>query len=651
MASSRPFSYVTGSPSIPSGIERYGDLLVGNAPLDYSTKPVGVTWWGGPDEDNGYVIARAIPSETQPTPLSEKWDSNYVGVGNTLSSGDKVVTNSGVNGSVLGTARVTTLDKVMFSIQINQTINGSIGFGKLDMNIDSYVGGDNKSIGFGSDGNYYHSGSVQDYGLPTWGSIGDIVDVALDQTTGSIWIRVNGGNWNGTRNENPASGSGSVGNAGLDIVYPALTPYQGEAEFLSHSSYSVPSGFKFLGEILAPVAFFKTSDLTDQSFINCVNDRFNQNFSSPFDAQDWLLSNGYWSSYIKPVLLLDAGNTSSYPGSGNTWTDLVGGKVFDLINGPSYDTNDGGKIYFDPSTSQYAECSSSLSDLDKWSICVWHYYTGSETGGAPCIVTEIFPGSTGNINYSLGYNDGGFTAGFFDGGWRLTSSYTFTPNNWYYIVGTYDGTTLSLYVNNTIVNSANYSPGAVSSNGGIRLMRRWDLSDYWGGYLATVEIYDKSLSQAQISSKWDLTKSRFYSFTITSTDFGSAGAGYGVTANGTNGFTNSGVSNTIDSLYALYSPNPTITSQIESVFVNAGMSQYYDGYLFNVSWGPGSTASTLVRIGWSTSSQQLYMSVIDPAYTGYLSGNSTPSLAGTFNFPATFTAVQPALLIANSSWC
>jgi hypothetical protein len=206
---------------------------------------------------------------------------------------------------------------------------------------------------------------------------------------------------------------------------------------------------------------------------------------------------------------LDAGNTSSYPGTGTVWTDIVGGKQFNLINGPGYDPGNGGKFYFYAPGAQYAECGSSLSDLSEWSVGVWHYYTGSETGSAPCIVTEIFPGTTSNINYSLGYNNGGFTAGFFDGGWRVTSTYTFTPNNWYYIVGTYDGTSLSLYVNNTLVDSANYSPGAISSNGGIRLMRRWDLPDYWDGYLATVEIYDRSLSQTQISSKWDLTKSRF----------------------------------------------------------------------------------------------------------------------------------------------
>jgi hypothetical protein len=51
-------------------------------------------------------------------------------------------------------------------------------------------------------------------------------------------------------------------------------------------------------------------------------------------------------------------------------------------------------------------------------------------------------------------------------------------------------------------------------------MTRWDLPDYWGGRLATVDIYDKALSNSQVTSKWNLTKSRFESLTIETNDSG-----------------------------------------------------------------------------------------------------------------------------------
>ena len=49
------------------------------------------------------------------------------------------------------------------------------------------------------------------------------------------------------------------------------------------------------------------------------------------------------------VLALDAGNTKSYPGSGTTWTDTVGGNTGTLTNGPTYSSGDGGSIVFDGS--------------------------------------------------------------------------------------------------------------------------------------------------------------------------------------------------------------------------------------------------------------------------------------------------------------
>lgn len=53
-------------------------------------------------------------------------------------------------------------------------------------------------------------------------------------------------------------------------------------------------------------------------------------------------------------LYLDAGNASSYPGSGTTWTDISGfGNNFTLVNGPTYSTESGGAIVFD-GTNDYA---------------------------------------------------------------------------------------------------------------------------------------------------------------------------------------------------------------------------------------------------------------------------------------------------------
>ena len=102
-------------------------------------------------------------------------------------------------------------------------------------------------------------------------------------------------------------------------------------------------------------------------------------------------------------------------------------------------------------------------------------------------------------------------SGYFNGGFQVSPQFTLTANNWYYIVTTCDSSqNVKVYINNTLV-STTATGGAVpsSSNAGIRLMRRWDNPDYWGGYLSQVEIYNEALTGVQISSIWNSTKSRY----------------------------------------------------------------------------------------------------------------------------------------------
>jgi len=60
-----PFAYNTGGPI--DGTSQYGDLVVGNVNVDYSTDYGGVKWWASPDETTGYIIGNARPGG-QPVP-------------------------------------------------------------------------------------------------------------------------------------------------------------------------------------------------------------------------------------------------------------------------------------------------------------------------------------------------------------------------------------------------------------------------------------------------------------------------------------------------------------------------------------------------------------------------------------------------------
>jgi hypothetical protein len=359
------------------------------------------------------------------------------------------------------------------------------------------------------------------------------------------------------------------------------------------------------------------------------------------------------------MLSLDAGNLTSYPGSGNIWTDTIGGLQFTLYNSPSYDPANGGYLAFDTASTQYAESATSLSDLNTWSVETWHYYTGTNSGTLPCIVTETFPGSTGKINYSLGdLTAAGLDVGWYNGGgWEYTTTeYSLTAGTWYHIVGTYDGNSVKLYINNTLVAYQAVTGSAMSSQGGIRLMRRWDDNDYWGGRLAVVNIYKGDLKQSHVTANWNASKTRFgygltTTFTINPGDISNPVNLYGGYNNSSSaGFTALG---TVDLENGInYTITQSLYDSILAAQTNAGFDPNWAG-TWNVSWNTGGNG--LVRLGLvdNVTDKNIVIAPIDQTDTRWQSGGFFgPTQAGTFTFPAVFTPRTPNVQNhGNSQWC
>ena len=320
MATNRPFAYNPTHISI-DGTYNIGDLAVGVTRQDYNTKPGGLTWWGSPDEEQGYVIAVPVSGNTQPTPLFSGAPEGHLTLSSTYRGSDVVLSNGaqtayqqfGYQQSVLGETLMNNDDKVMFSVlcSLSQpfTLPDShfIGFGKTSMNYQGnpyggYPGNDNQSIGFDSVGHYFYNGTVEQSGLPTWGD-GDIIDIAVNVQGAKIWIRVNGGYWNNDSNNDPATNDSIISSFDLTNFYPVLCPgYEGTMTIQNTSSYGVPSGFTLLGvNAKASVKFLGTkvypNPFSDSTFIGLAETYFNQSFTSATEASTWLTNNGYWNSY------------------------------------------------------------------------------------------------------------------------------------------------------------------------------------------------------------------------------------------------------------------------------------------------------------------------------------------------------------------
>ena len=216
------------------------------------------------------------------------------------------------------------------------------------------------------------------------------------------------------------------------------------------------------------------------------------------------------------MLHVDAGNPASYPGSGSTWYDLTtSGLNVTLYGSPTYSSANGGYIAFTPSSSQYGGTSgtyNSGSALTTWTTEAWHYYTNTFVGNLSAIICSTY---AGNVNFALGSPVGGaagknLAVAYYAGTWYYTSSsYTLPSVGWYHLVGTYDGTNLKLYVNNVLTQTQASAVTPGFGGGVIHLMRRWDVGDYWGGYLAIARVYRRALSADEVNTNYQLSKARF----------------------------------------------------------------------------------------------------------------------------------------------
>ena len=138
MATSRPFAYNTGSTIV--GSIQTGSLAIGTASVAWQdTKPGGVQWWQGPDEDLGYVIAYPVPANNvqTPTPISAsvrfkrsagKTDSAFINLVNNAYSQNFTTTAQCYNyvtGSLFWTSFNNPTSGSLYGSMLGSAVNNS----------------------------------------------------------------------------------------------------------------------------------------------------------------------------------------------------------------------------------------------------------------------------------------------------------------------------------------------------------------------------------------------------------------------------------------------------------------------------------------------------------------------------------------------
>jgi len=218
------------------------------------------------------------------------------------------------------------------------------------------------------------------------------------------------------------------------------------------------------------------------------------------------------------VMYLDAGNRSSYPGTGTAWTDISRtSNDVTLTGSPAFSETNSGILTFSQSSSQYGETASSLSSISNWTAEAWVKFTTvpSANSTVSALVTNAYNGS--NLNFALttsvdGSTYPGIYAAFYNGAWRAAGPHISLAGVWYQYCGTYDGATIRLYINGVLGFSTAYV-GTASSGGVIRVARRWDstvtAANLINGAIPTVRVYNRALAATEVLQNFNATKGRY----------------------------------------------------------------------------------------------------------------------------------------------
>ena len=210
------------------------------------------------------------------------------------------------------------------------------------------------------------------------------------------------------------------------------------------------------------------------------------------------------------VLWLDAANTKSYVSGSTTWNDISrNGLIGTLSGGPAFNTGSGGSIVFD-GVNDYINCgNSTIFDLNQHSICFWFYpkeqavkeiIYKSRTALSDPGPYEIFQ-SNNNISYRLNFSA---TPNI-----TTTGTIPLKLNTWQYICATYDNIAMKTYINNVIDINTIFTTVLTNSTGNVNIGAYTDGRYPMLANMAQVSMYNRALSQAEITQNYNALKSRF----------------------------------------------------------------------------------------------------------------------------------------------
>ena len=203
-------------------------------------------------------------------------------------------------------------------------------------------------------------------------------------------------------------------------------------------------------------------------------------------------------------VFLDAGNTRSYSGSGNTAYDLSGlGNTSALTNGPTFNSSNLGAFVLDGSN-DYILVNSQANILSKTAYTKIAYIYISNFSTVNNIISGGFSGQ--HAFWMFGTNK--LNAGH-NGAWNtVVGATSLSLNTWYFAAVTYsDSTGWKLYLNGR---EDGTSATTTTFNGNQEIViGAYSSGNNFTGRIASVQVYNRVLTASEIVQNYNATKRRY----------------------------------------------------------------------------------------------------------------------------------------------
>ena len=243
------------------------------------------------------------------------------------------------------------------------------------------------------------------------------------------------------------------------------------------------------------------------------------------------------------VLYLDGGNTSSYPGSGTTWSDIsgrglsanmtqsftgtqiaangssrTGATMTSNCAAPTYSPDVLGSINFN-GTSQCAYVANNGVQTS-YTVEMWIKRDGPQTSWMSTILTTPYRFGNDQLNISIFWSDTGtIIAGVFQStsSWKYTDGIYVEDGVWTHISVTMSGSNLRIMKNSDPTTAKSVATTYTTWNlaimdNGLLIGQRWgdaSTTGWYKGSLASLRIYSSPLTDAEILQNYNATKGRF----------------------------------------------------------------------------------------------------------------------------------------------